>query len=260
MVILITGASGGIGAAAAAKFAAAGYKVYNLSRRAGEDPRVKHIPTDVSDEASVKAAFEQIGKECTVIDVLVNNAGMGISGAAEFTELADAKRQFDVNFFGMLCCVKCAVPLMRKNGGRIVNVSSVAAVFSVPFQALYSASKSAINSVTMALRSELKRFGISVCAVMPGDVSTGFTSARKKSADGDDIYGGSVEKSVAVMEKDEKNGMTPQFVANIIFKASEKKNVRPFYVAGFKYRFFCVLDRLLPKRTVSWIVSLMYVK
>ena len=258
--VVISGASSGIGAAAAAMFADAGYTVYGLSRRAGNDARVKYISADVCDEASVKAAFEKIADESKTVDILVNNAGMGISGAVEFTELADAKRQIDVNFFGMFNCVKAAVPLMRKNGGRIVNTSSVAAVFSVPFQAFYSASKSAINSLTMALRGELKRFGISVCAVMPGDVKTGFTDARKKSAEGGDIYSGSIERSVAVMEKDERGGMTPEFVAGYIFRAATRKKVRPFYVAGFKYRVFCALGKLLPASVVSSVVGDMYVK
>lgn len=258
-VAVISGASGGIGAATATLFAEAGYKVYGLSRRKGNDKRVQYISTDVSDEMSVQAAFKQIADESGEVDILINNAGMGISGAVETTELEMAKRQFDVNLFGMFCCVKYALPLMRAAGGRIVNISSVAATFSVPFQAFYSASKAAINSVTMALRSELKQFGISVCAVMPGDVSTGFTVARVKNA-GSEIYAGSVERSVAVMEKDEQNGMTPEFVAKLIFKVSGKKTVRPFYVAGFKYRVFCLLGKLLPVRTVSFIVSKMYVK
>ena len=258
--VVVTGVSSGIGAAAASLFADAGFRVYGLSRRSGTDGRINYISADVTDENSVKAAFDTIARESGSIDILLCNAGMGISGAVEFTELSDARRQIDTNLFGMFLCVKNAVPLMRGRGGRIVCTSSVAAVFSIPFQAFYSASKAAINSMTMALRGELRRFGISVCAVMPGDVKTGFTDARVKSGDGSGVYTGSIERSVSVMEKDERGGMRPETVAKKLFKAGTKKRVRPFYVVGAKYRLFCLLGKLLPASAVSSIVGGMYVK
>ncbi len=259
-VVVITGASGGIGAQTASIFADRGYTVYGLSRSPGNDKRVNYIPTDVSDVSSVMNAFSRIAAKHEKLDILINNAGMGISGALELTKTEDAKWLFDVNFFGALNCIKSAVPMMRKCGGRIVNISSVAAVFSIPFQSFYSASKAAVNSMTMALRGELKRFGISVCAVLPGDAATGFTGARVKSEEGALIYGGSIERSVAVMEKDERNGMTPQYVALRIYKAATKRKVRPFYTVGIKYKVFCVLSKVLPAGFISTVVGGMYVK
>lgn len=127
------------------------------------------------------------------IDILINNAGFGISGAVEFTQTEEAMRLFDVNFFGMVRMTEKVIPYMRENGGgRIVNISSVAAVVPIPFQTYYSASKAAISSYSMALANEVGRFGIRVSAIMPGDISTGFTDARKKITEGDDVYRGSV--------------------------------------------------------------------
>ncbi|MBQ4061370.1 MAG: SDR family NAD(P)-dependent oxidoreductase [Christensenellaceae bacterium] len=257
--VVVTGGSGGIGLALAELFLKNGYRVFTLSRTAGKGTS-EHILTDVTDEQSVKDAFKRIEDLCGHIDILVNNAGCGISGAIEYTPVCEAKRQFDVNFFGMFTCVKYAVPLLRKNGGRIVNVSSAAAIFSIPFQSFYSASKSAVNSLTLALRNELKQFGISVCAVMPGDVKTGFTDARVKHHDGNDVYSGMIDASVSVMEKDEKSGMTPEYVAKRIYGKAVKKHVRPLYTVGIVYKLYSLAERILPVSLVNWIVGKLYIK
>ena len=259
-VAAITGASGGIGLAAAEAFISRGYKVYCLSRTAPKDGRIAHIPTDVTDENAVIAAFARIKEEAGKLDVLVNNAGFGISGATELTDVADAKRQFDVNLFGQFLCAKHAAPLLRETKGAIVNVSSAAAIFSIPYQAFYSASKSAINSLTLAMRSELKPFGVRVSAVMPGDVRTGFTAARIKDDGENSIYSDTVKASVAVMEKDEVNGMPPEKVAKIIVRLAEKRRPKPLTVAGGKYKVFAVLNKFLPTSIVNSIVGGMYIK
>ena len=257
---VITGASGGIGLAAAELLLSKGWVVYNLSRRSGGN--AIHIPTDVSDEAAVKAAFEKIENESGSISLLINCAGFGISGAAELTELSQAKKQFDVNFFGTLLCSKEAARIMRQNGGgRIVNVSSAAAIFAIPFQSFYSASKSAINSLSLAMDNELKEFGIRVVAVMPGDVKTGFTAAREKSGSKERaIYGETVSKSVAVMEKDEQKGMTAEYAAGCVVKAALRKNPKPLYTIGFQYKIFALLFKLLPIRVINAIVGKLYIK
>lgn len=261
---VITGGSSGIGKELVDLFAANGYAVYNLSRRPGDHQElggVIHIPTDITDIDQVKHAFAQIGEEVGRVDILINNAGFGISGAVEFTESEDAKRLFDVNFFGSFNCIKEAVKLMHKNkGGRIINVSSAAAVFPIPFQAFYSASKAAINSLSLAVANELKDFGISVCAVMPGDVRTGFTSARNKSTCGDDIYGGRIELAVSIMENDERNGLLPELIASDILRIAQKKHIKPLYTLGGKYKLFAVLQKLLPCGFVNNVIRLLYSK
>ena len=225
----VTGGSSGIGLAAVKLLLSRGWTVYNLSRRPGEG--AIHIPTDVTDEQAVKAAFERIEREAGGLSLLINCAGFGISGAAELTELSQAKRQFDVNFFGTLLCSQAAAGLMRKSGGgRIINVSSAAAIFAIPFQSFYSASKAAINSLSLAMDNELKSFGIRVIAVMPGDTKTGFTAAREKNGT-DGVYGDTVAKSVAVMERDEQRGASPEAVAGYIVSIAGRRSPKPLYTA-----------------------------
>ena len=258
-VAIVTGGSSGIGRCTATALAQSGCVVYELSRRDIPLKGVKHLNTDVTDEISVTAAINQIAQEQGKIDIVVNCAGFGISGAVEFTELSDAKRQFDVNFFGMVNVNKAVLPYMRRNGGgRIVNISSVAAVAHIPFQTYYSASKAAIESYTCCLANEVKPFGISVTCVQPGDIATGFTDARRKSAAGDDIYNGRISRSVAGMEKDEQNGMRPETAGRYIAKISLRKNAKPIYTLGMGYKCLSVLCKILPCRLRNWIVGMLY--
>ena len=245
-VCIITGGTSGIGLATASAMRQKGYTVYELSRREKGVEGFCHIPTDVTDEAAVQRAMEQVLQREDHIDVLINNAGFGISGAVEFTGTQDAKRQFDVNFFGMVNMNRAVLPVMREAGrGRIVNISSVAGVIAIPFQAYYSASKAAINSYTMALANEVRPFGVSVCAVMPGDIRTGFTSAREKLHAGDDIYGGRIGRSVSGMERDELRGMAPETAGRYICSLATRRRVKPLYAIGLAYKFFCFLEKLM---------------
>ena len=238
---------------------ASGCKVYEFSRREVKDSPFEHISVDVTDETAVQAAVKQVLDSEGKIDILVNCAGFGISGAVEFTSLEDAKRQLDVNFFGMVNCSKAVMGPMRKaKGGRIVNISSVAGPVPIPFQAFYSASKAAINSYTCAAANELAPYGISLCAIQPGDISSGFTDARKKTLDGDDEYGGRISKSVAVMEKDERSGMKPEVAGADIAKIALKKKVKPLYAIGFVYKLFCVLMKILPIGLANKIIGMIY--
>lgn len=260
-VALVTGGSSGIGLCVAAALRDAGCTVYEFSRREHTMDGVQHIGVDVTDETAVRCAVEQITQAEDSIDIVVNCAGFGIAGAVEFTELADAKRQFDVNFFGMVNVNHAVIPVMRRSGGgRIVNVSSVAAVAHIPFQTYYSASKAAIESYTCALANELRPFGITLTAAQPGDIRTGFTDARKKSAAGDEIYGGRILRSVAGMEKDERGGMSPEFAGRYIAKLALKKSVKPVYTVGFGYKCLSLLCKLLPCGFRNWVVGLLYAR
>jgi len=211
---------------------------------------------------TINAAVAQIMAEAGHIDLLVNNAGFGISGAIEFTAPEEAKRLFDVNFFGMVNMNRAVVPLMRAAGhGRIVNLSSVAAPVPIPFQAYYSATKAAVNAYTMALANELRPFGVTVCAVMPGDIHTGFTAARKKVVEGDEIYHGRISRSVQRMEHDEETGMDPAKAgAYIASVALRDGNRHPLYAIRFDYKFFAFLAKVLPARFLNWLIYCLYGK
>ena len=260
-VAVVTGGSSGIGLCVAERLLKSGVKVYEISRHKKEGSPFFHITADVSDENEVKNAVDEILRAENHIDLLVNCAGFGISGAVEFTKTDDAKRQFDVNFFGVVNMCAAVIPAMRKQkSGKIINISSVAASVPIPFQTFYSASKAAINSYTMALSNELKPFGIKVCAVMPGDIKTGFTASRKKNIMGDEEYGGRISRSVSLMEKDESNGMAPEKVGAYIVKISEKKNIKPLYTIRADYKAAVILSKILPARMLNYIVGKIYAK
>ena len=260
-ICVITGGTSGIGKCTAEAMAQKGYTVYELSRRAEGLPGMFHIPTDVTDPDACQRAIDEVVSQAGRIDVMINNAGFGISGAIEFTPVEQAKRQFDVNFFGMVNMNRAVIPVMRaQRSGRIVNLSSVAGAIPIPFQAFYSASKASINSYTMALANEIKPFGVQVCCVQPGDIRTGFTAARQKNPMGDDVYGGRIARSVAGMEKDEQNGMTPEQAGAFVAHTAMRKSCKPIRTIGLQYKFFHVLSRILPCRLLNWLVGLLYAK
>ena len=258
-VVAITGGSSGIGQATARYFAKKGWKVYELSRKGQGEDGITHITADVTDEQSLAAAYKQIADKEGRIDVLVNNAGFGISGAIEYTKIEDAQRQLDVNFFGTVRSVQQALPYLRRSERPgIVNLSSMAAPLSIPFQAFYSCSKSAINALTLCLANELRPFGIAVSAVMPGDVRTGFTAAREKSDEGNSQYSGVIEKSVKTMEHDEQNGMDPIRIAKKIYSQANKKHPKPLCTVGLQYKFFAFLQKVLPASFINRLVGMIY--
>ena len=260
-IAVLTGGTSGIGMQTALALKSAGYTVYELSRRAQGVEGLNHLVADVTDEAAVKKAVDEIVAREGKIDVLVNNAGFGISGAVEFTKTEDAKRLFDTNFFGMVNMNRAVVPVMREAGqGRIVNISSVAGQIPIPFQTYYSAAKAATNSYTMALANELRPYGVTVCAVQPGDIKTGFTKAREKTADGDDVYGGRIGRSVSRMEHDEQTGMDPAVAGKFIANVAMKKKVSPIYTIGASYSFLTFLTRLMSWKTMNKIIGAIYAK
>jgi Short-chain dehydrogenases of various substrate specificities len=257
--VIVTGGSSGIGLAAARALREKGLTVYILSRRPFTEKGLHHLCADVADERQCAEAVQTVLSREGDLDLLVNCAGFGISGAVEFTELADAKKQMEVNFFGAVNMTKAVLPHMRgRRNGRIVNISSVAAPAAIPFQAYYSATKAAINAWTAALANELRPYGVTVTAVQPGDIKTGFTAAREKSIEGDAAYGGRISKSVAKMEHDEQNGMDPAAAGAYIAKIAMKKHPKPVYTIGFSYKAICVLLKLLPSRLANWAIGKLY--
>jgi NAD(P)-dependent dehydrogenase (short-subunit alcohol dehydrogenase family) len=189
-VVLVTGASSGIGKACAERLFARGCRVYGTSRQAPRAlaearmsdlaPMLRMIPLDVTSDASVDAAVGVVVACEGRIDAVVNNAGFGVAGAAELTTIEEAREQFETNFFGTVRVCRAVLPVMRQQGsGRILNVSSIAGRIGIPFQAFYSASKFAIEGFSEALRMEVAPFGVKVVLIEPGDFRTGFTAARR---------------------------------------------------------------------------------
>jgi short-subunit dehydrogenase len=261
-VVVITGASKGIGRATAALLWEKGYIVYALSRSGCDLEGVNSVICDITDGGRLKKAIDSVFEAEGRIDVLVNNAGAGISGAVEKTAPADARRLFELNFFALFEAAKYTLPYMRgRKSGIIINLGSVAGALHVPFQAFYSASKAAVEALSNCLAGELAPYNIKVCTIMPGDTRTGFTDAREKDfEENDPDYGSRIYRSITLMEEDERNGMPPEKVAQLIYRVIRSKNPKPAYVAGFKYNFFVLLNRILPKRLVQFILNSIYAK
>ena len=244
-VAIVTGGSGGIGRCTAAALHRAGCTVYEFSRHEKPAEGVTHLTADMTDEGQVRAAVAEVLRREGRVDILVNNAGFGISGAAETTESADAHAQLELNLFGMDNATKAVLPAMRRQGsGRIVCMSSIAGILPIPFQLWYSASKAAINAYVLALQNEVRPYGITVCAVMPGD----------------EVYGGRIRRSVAVMEKDERGGMSPEYAGNYVARVALKERSKPLVALGLPYKGAAMLAKLLPARLSNWIVGQIYAK
>ena len=268
-VVLITGASAGIGLSLAEILMKKGMIVYAASRRGGADVecseaggRIISVKMDINNETEITAVVSTIISENNRLDALVCNAGNGISGAVEDTLSDEAKYQFETNFFGTAKCINACLPAFRQQGyGKIMVTSSVAGVVPIPFQAFYSASKSALTVFMNALSLEVKPFGIQCCTVFPGDTKTEFTAARKyttHSQSTDSAYYKTLKKSVGRMEHDEQNGMTPETVAQAMARQLTKKRMSLSIVPGFQYKLICWAYTLLPLRLKLWIVGLLY--
>lgn len=256
--LVITGGSSGIGLATTSLFAERGWCVFELSRHGVSREGVTHVDCDVCNAESVQQAVASVLRQTDHIDVVISNAGFGISGAVEFTDIREAERQMDVNFMGAVRLTQAVLPQLRQQqSGRIIYTSSVAATLAVPYQAFYSASKAAINALALALQNEVREFCIRVSVMMPGDVCTGFTDAREKSVAGAEVYL-KAEKAVTTMESDERGGMRPEQMARLFWHIATCRSPRPQYVGGFSYRILCLLDRILPKRLVNWLEYQVY--
>ena len=266
-VVIVTGASSGIGKCCAETLAGLGFTVYGCSRRGGVsqsigDGLIKSLKLDVTDDASVKAAVGTVFDCEGGVDILVNCAGIGIAGAVEDCTGADALRQLDTNYVGMLRMIGAVLPSMRaRKNGLIINIGSVGGIYSVPFQTLYSSSKAAVDAMTEGLRIELKPWGVKAVTIEPGDVKTGFTAARvyaEGCPDGRSDYGVEFARAIKQMEKDEQGGKGPDTVVREIIRMIKRKNPPVRCVVGFQYKLFVFLKRIFPKCLVESILTSMY--
>jgi NAD(P)-dependent dehydrogenase (short-subunit alcohol dehydrogenase family) len=199
-VVLVTGASSGIGLACARYLGEHGFRVYGISRRpAPSTPAVTSLIADVTDGRSVEQAIATVVAREGRLDIVVNNAGMGIAGAIEDTSIEDASRQFEVNLFGAFRVCRAALPIMRgSRSGYIVNIGSIGGLIALPYQGMYSASKFALEGFSEALRMEVRPFGIRVVLIEPGDHKTDFTQSRQII---ESTYGKSCEAALALYHR-----------------------------------------------------------
>ena len=249
-VIIITGASSGFGKATAELLATKGHTVYGLCRRhVPAVGNIKYCQCDVRNREQIASVVADIVDEQGRVDVLVNNAGMGIGGALELATEEEIDLQMGTNFMGCVNMCQAVLPYMRKaRKGKIINLSSIGGVMGLPYQGFYSASKFAIEGFSEALSAEVRGFGIKVSMVEPGDFATGFTGSRKNSqATMDDPdYGPIFRRSLAIIEKEENGGLKPEVLARRIAKMVEQKNppLRKV-VANLEQKLSVVIKRVL---------------
>lgn len=259
-IILITGVSSGLGRATALHLASKGHTVYGTTRQENlEIAGIHVVRMDVTDPKNVEHAIAGIIEREGRIDILINNAGMGIGGAIESFTDEEVRLQMDTNFTGLFRVTRAVLPHMRqKNSGKIINISSIGGLIGLPFQGFYSAAKFAIEGFSEALAMELRPWKIRVVLINPGDFKTGFTHARiitSKDAAGSD-YQHRVEKAVARMGKDEQGGCDPMMIAKTIQKIIVAKKPDYRYIIGrFDQRLIARIRHLLPPRLVHWIIS-----
>ncbi len=260
-VILITGVSSGFGKEAARLLAERNHTVYGTIRMEIEpDDRIHYLKMDLTDINSIKKAVAVVLEKEGCIDILINNAGMHTGGPVETSPLENIEIQMDTNFMGMVQITREVLASMRnQGGGKIINISSIAGLMGLPFQAFYSAGKFAIEGFSEALRMEVKRFNIKVVLINPGDFHTSNSANRRNYIAppvDNDPYLDQFEKTLAVIEKDEANGWKPASLARKVVKIVECNNPRQRYIiASFEQKLAVLLKCVLPGKLFRKILE-----
>ena len=258
-IVLITGIKGGIGKACAEVFSDAGYTVLGTSRKSDENSNIYTM--DAKDSKSIEACVSNVIKDHGKIDILICCAGAGLGGALEDYSSEQLEEELTLNAIGTAKLINCVLPHMRaQGGGRIISISSVAAVIPIPYQSLYSASKAAITAMTRAVRLETEQFGIQLCSIEPGDTKTDFTGNRKY-ADGiayNSAYKKDCEASLNTMMYDETHSKSPKTVAEAALKQVRRKHMKAEVVVGASYKLLVFIARLVPNFIIERVLKLLY--
>jgi len=262
-VVLVTGASSGIGKEIATYLSKKGMNVYGTSRTPKKDTNVPFtfVVLDVTNKQSIQNAVTHIIEKEGKIDVVVNNAGKGITGSIEDTPTEAMKENFDTNLFGPIEVMKAVLPYMRKQkSGLIINVTSIAGYMGLPFRGVYSASKGALELITEAVRMEVKNFGIEVVNVAPGDFATNIAAGRYHTPIlKDSAYKKVYAENLALMDAHVNKGMHPKEMAKAVYQIITTKNPKIHYkVGGFLEKFSIVLKRILPDKLYENILMKHY--
>lgn len=266
--VLVTGASSGIGAATALLLAKKGYRVWGTTRNLDKlqtlpdelQKRVTFVAMDVAKDESVKRGVAQVLSEAGKIDILVNNAGYGVFGSVEEFPVEKAQEIFEVNYFGTLRVIQGVLPQMREAGsGLIINITSLAGQFVIPFQVHYSASKYAVEALTEGLRQETRNFGVKVVSIAPGDIKTNFNKETVFAPKRESPYQRWADACWKVIEDNMEKAPPPQVIARKVGKVVEKTNPRGSYVAGdFISTKFPLLNRLISSRFREKLTRVFY--
>lgn len=251
-IVIITGASSGIGLSLKNKYLLNGDIVYNISKTTNNDEY--NYSCDVANEDKIKEIIDFIGNKHRHIDILINCAGFGISGAMELTKIEEFNSIMDTNVKGVFITCKYAIKYMKKNSS-IINISSTCAIFPVPFRGLYCASKSAVSMYSYSLRMELKDSKINVVTICPGEVKTNFTKNRVKNFETNERYCRKIADAAFSIDRKDNKRMPADKVANKIYKLSLKKKTKPMIIISFKMKVLYFVQKFLPLRFWLYITE-----
>lgn len=259
-VLLVVGASSGIGLRVAQKAADAGHVVYGGSRRDCPDERVTSLSLDACKPNTLSESIQRIVRETGRIEQLVYSAGFSMAAPVEYAKEEDYRYLFEVNFFGALECVRLVLPYMREQGyGRIALVGSMGGVLPIAYDAFYSASKAALITFSKELNMEVNRYGVYSSAVLPGGTATRFTFKRKVyPAESVGVYGGDLDKSVGALAGIEQGGMEADDVADTVLKALNAQKPPLVVASGAKNKAFYLSQKILPQKFTQYLVENTY--
>lgn len=263
-IILITGGTSGLGEAMSMALANEGNIVYATGRNIENKTStelLRYKLMDVTLEESVKKTVSEILNTHGKIDILINNAGIGIAAPIEEISIGEIKEAFDINLFGGIQLIQAVVPEMRKNkSGLIINISSIAGKVGLPFQGIYSSTKFAMEAITEALSIELKPFGIKVCLVEPGDYKTKVNINRKEVRPSPESpYASRVSHFFYIISKNIEKGRAPEKLAKLVVRISKMKNPRLRYRSGKLFeRITPFVHFITPTRIFSKVLEIFY--
>lgn len=262
-IVLITGGSSGIGKSVGEFLTQKGFTVYGTSRNPENysESIIPLVKLDVSDSESIKNAIQTLIEKEGCLDILINNAGAGITGPIEEIPDAEIQRNFDTNFFGPIRVIKAVLPQMRQqNSGLIINITSIAGYMGLPYRGVYSASKGALELITEAFRMEIKDFNIQMTNVAPGDFATNIAAGRYHApvlehSPYKKPYGNTLD----LMNTHVDSGKDPQLMAEAIYKIITTKSPKIHYKVGeFMQKFSIVLKRILPDKVYEKMLQKHY--
>ena len=256
-VALVTGASTGIGRVTASALQKAGYRVFGTSRRAAAERAdgVTMLTCDVTDDASVAKLVDEVLAKSGRIDLLVNNAGLGLLGGAEESSLAQVQSLFDVNVFGVMRVTNAVLPAMRQRGkGHIINMSSILGIVPAPYSAHYSATKHALEGYSESLDHEVRAFNVRVSLIEPAYIRSNFDENAIEPDSKLPQYDKIRANVLAFTRKAMTTADLPDVVATMVVKAATDPHPRQRYTAGKTARQIGVLRRFAPAKMFDKIL------
>ena len=257
-VAVLTGGSSGIGREILRELTEYGYTVISVSRHAPTEQMGDFFACDLSDAAQTEQVARSIGEKYGHIDLLINNAGLGISGATELLPQDDIRYVCEVDYFAPLLFTRALLPYMGA-GGKIVMISSACALFALPFRGVYCSAKAALNMLGFSLRMELAPAKIDVVTVCPGDIKSDFTANRLKFTDTNTRYGNAVLASQQHVDKREDKRMPVQKAGKKITKIAVKKR-KALYIVGAKYKVLYFFSKIFPQNFMLRMTRSLFLK